>query len=148
METVNSEASRALELLRAGTGLPDARFRQGQAEAIAHVVEGRGRLLVVQRTGWGKSYVYFIAAKLLREEGGGPALLVSPLLALMRNQIAAAERICQCPVPVIHDARRAGDPAQLVASNGKAMDALEWRPAFSDIETILETAWEWTRRRG
>jgi ATP-dependent DNA helicase RecQ len=57
------------------------------------VFEGRGRLLVVQKTGWGKSFVYFIATKLLREAGNGPALLISPLLALMRNQIAAAERM-------------------------------------------------------
>jgi ATP-dependent DNA helicase RecQ len=56
-------------------------------------VDGKGRLLVVQKTGWGKSFVYFIATKLLREEGAGPALLISPLLALMRNQIAAAERM-------------------------------------------------------
>ena len=48
---------------------------------------------MVQRTGWGKSFVYFIATKLLREDGAGPALLISPLLALMRNQIAAAERL-------------------------------------------------------
>ena len=84
---------KALALLRAGTAIPDARFREGQAEAIQHVVEGRGRLLVVQRTGWGKSFVYCIATKLLREAGCGPALLVSPLLSLMRNQIAAAERM-------------------------------------------------------
>ncbi len=87
------DPERALELLRLGSGLPDAVFRPGQEEAIRHVVEGRGRLLVVQRTGWGKSFVYFIATKLLREGGSGPALLVSPLLALMRNQIAAAERM-------------------------------------------------------
>ncbi len=60
---------------------------------MRHVVQGRGRLLVVQRTGWGKSFVYFIAAKLLREAEMGPALLVSPLLALMRNQLLAAERM-------------------------------------------------------
>lgn len=84
---------RALELLKLGSGLPDASFRAGQEEAIRHVVEGRSRLLVVQKTGWGKSFVYFIANKLLREAGAGPALLVSPLLALMRNQIAAAERM-------------------------------------------------------
>ena len=83
----------ALELLRAGTGRPDATFREGQEEAIRHVVEGRGRLLVVQKTGWGKSFVYFTAIKLLREVGLGPSLLISPLLALMRNQIAAAERM-------------------------------------------------------
>ena len=84
---------RALELLRKGSGIPDAQFRDGQLEAIRHIVEGRGRLLVVQRTGWGKSFVYFIATKLLRDSGTGPALLVSPLLSLMRNQIAAAERM-------------------------------------------------------
>jgi len=86
-------AQHALDLLRLGSGQPDARFREGQQEAIRHVVEGRGRLLVVQKTGWGKSFVYFIATKLLREQGNGPALLISPLLALMRNQIAAAERM-------------------------------------------------------
>lgn len=84
---------RALELLRLGTRLPNAQFRDGQAEAIRHVLEGNGPLLIVQRTGWGKSSVYFIATKLLREEGYGPALLISPLLSLMRNQIAAAERM-------------------------------------------------------
>jgi len=84
---------RALQLLRLGSGLGDATFREDQEEAIRHVVEGRGRLLVVQRTGWGKSFVYFIATKLLREQGYGPALLVSPLLALMRNQLLAAERM-------------------------------------------------------
>ena len=86
-------AVRALALLREGTGIPNAEFRTGQLEAIEHVFMGRGRLLVVQRTGWGKSFVYFIATKLLRLEGHGPALLISPLLALMRNQIAAAERM-------------------------------------------------------
>ncbi len=85
--------SRALQLLRLGTGLPDAQFRDGQEEAIRHIVEGDGPLLLVQRTGWGKSYIYFIAIRLLREAGYGPALLISPLLALMRNQIAAAERM-------------------------------------------------------
>ena len=86
-------ANRALELLRAGSNIPDAQFREGQEEAIRHVVEGNGKLLVVQATGWGKSFVYFIATKLLREGGSGPALLISPLLSLMRNQIAAAERM-------------------------------------------------------
>jgi ATP-dependent DNA helicase RecQ len=90
---MNYDARRALDLLRLGAGRADAQFREGQEEAIRHVVEGRGRLLVVQKTGWGKSFVYFIATKLLREAGHGPALLVSPLLALMRNQIAAAERM-------------------------------------------------------
>ena len=86
-------SSRALQLLRLGTNLQTASFREGQEDAIRHIVEGRGRLLVVQKTGWGKSFVYFIATKLLRDAGFGPALLVSPLLALMRNQIVAAERM-------------------------------------------------------
>ncbi|MDP2859173.1 MAG: DEAD/DEAH box helicase, partial [Bacillota bacterium] len=84
---------RALELLRLSCGRQDAQFRDGQMEAIRHVVEGRGRLLLVQKTGWGKSFVYFAATKMLREAGSGPALLISPLLALMRNQIMAAERM-------------------------------------------------------
>lgn len=87
------DAARALELLRIGSGRADAVFRDGQEDAIRYVVEGRGRLLVVQKTGWGKSFVYFIACKLLRDAGAGPALLISPLLALMRNQIAAAARM-------------------------------------------------------
>ncbi len=93
MNKVDYDERRALELLRIGSGVPDAEFREGQEEAIRHVVEGRGKLLVVQKTGWGKSFVYFIATKLLREGGAGPALLISPLLALMRNQMAAAERM-------------------------------------------------------
>ncbi len=86
-------ADRALELLKKGSNRPNAKFRERQEEAIRHVVNGLGRLLVVQKTGWGKSFVYFIATKLLREAGKGPAILVSPLLSLMRNQIAAAERM-------------------------------------------------------
>jgi ATP-dependent DNA helicase RecQ len=83
----------ALEILRLGTGILKADFREDQEEAIIHIIENRGRLLLVQKTGWGKSSVYFIATKLLREQGMGPALLVSPLLALMRNQIYQAERM-------------------------------------------------------
>jgi ATP-dependent DNA helicase RecQ len=90
---VTYDPRRALELLRLGTNNSNANFHQHQEEAIRHIVDGKGRLLVVQKTGWGKSFVYFIATKLLREQGRGPALLVSPLLALMRNQIAAAERM-------------------------------------------------------
>lgn len=84
---------RAHQLLIAGSGNNVATFRDQQEEAIRHIVEGRGKLLVVQKTGWGKSFVYFIATKLMRESGRGPALLVSPLLALMRNQVEAARRM-------------------------------------------------------
>lgn len=68
-------------------------FRDGQWEAIDHIVNRRGKVLCVQRTGWGKSMVYFVASKLLRAGGGGVTLIISPLLALMRNQIEAAERL-------------------------------------------------------
>ena len=83
----------ALTLLRQGTGDDSAEFREGQWEAIHTLISGGRRLLLVQRAGWGKSMVYFIAAKLLRQQGEGPTLLISPLLALMRNQEDAANRM-------------------------------------------------------
>ena len=82
---------RAEEHLRALAG-PAATLREDQWTAIEALVADRRRALVVQRTGWGKSAVYFVATALLRASGAGPTVLVSPLLALMRNQIAAAER--------------------------------------------------------
>ena len=82
-----------LGALRGLTGRVDAEFRDGQRQAIELLVDGRARVLVVQRTGWGKSAVYFISTHLLRQRGAGPTLLISPLLALMRNQIDAAERL-------------------------------------------------------
>ncbi|GAA8844507.1 RecQ family ATP-dependent DNA helicase [Helicobacter pylori] len=85
-------AADATAVLRRLVGRDDVDFRDGQLEAIEALVgEGR-RVLVVQRTGWGKSAVYFVASRLQRARGAGPALIVSPLLALMRDQIAAAER--------------------------------------------------------
>ncbi|GAU69599.1 putative ATP-dependent DNA helicase [Streptomyces sp. NBRC 110611] len=69
-----------------------ARLREDQWHAVAALVEERRRALVVQRTGWGKSAVYFVATALLRRRGSGPTVIVSPLLALMRNQVEAAER--------------------------------------------------------
>ena len=83
----------ALLLLRQALNNSTANFRDGQWEAIGELISKRSRLLVVQRTGWGKSIVYFLATRILRDRGSGPTLLISPLLALMRNQIAAAERI-------------------------------------------------------
>lgn len=82
----------ALAALRALVGRADADFHDGQFEAIEALVADRRRALVVQRTGWGKSAVYFVATKLLRDAGAGPTILVSPLLALMRDQVAAAAR--------------------------------------------------------
>lgn len=92
-ELSNTTATRehADELLKgiAGEG---AQLRSDQWSAIDALVNQRKRMLVVQRTGWGKSAVYFIAAKLLRQAGTGPSIIVSPLLALMRNQVEAAAR--------------------------------------------------------
>ncbi|TFB57275.1 DEAD/DEAH box helicase [Cryobacterium sp. Sr3] len=82
----------ALEILRNLVGRDDADFHEGQFEAIETLVDQRRRALVVQRTGWGKSAVYFVATLLLRRQGAGPTILVSPLLALMRDQVAAAAR--------------------------------------------------------
>ncbi|MEU3753663.1 RecQ family ATP-dependent DNA helicase [Streptomyces olivoreticuli] len=69
-----------------------ARLREDQWRAIEALVAHHRRALVVQRTGWGKSAVYFVATALLRERGSGPTVIVSPLLALMRNQVEAAAR--------------------------------------------------------
>lgn len=83
----------ALQLLQQALDNPTAQFRDGQWEAIEGLVVHRRRLLVVQRTGWGKSIVYFIATRLLRNQGTGPTIIISPLLALIRNQVLAAERL-------------------------------------------------------
>lgn len=114
----------ALELLRALTCREDAAFREGQFEAISALVAERRRTLVVERTGWGKSAVYFIAALLLRRRGLGPTLLVSPLLALMRDQVAAAER--------------AGVRAAAINSaNATEWGAIEARLSRDEIDVLL-----------
>lgn len=112
--------------LRALVGSDDARLREDQWAAIEALAVDRRRALVVQRTGWGKSAVYFVATKLLREAGAGPTVIVSPLLALMRNQIAAAERAGIRAVTInstnidqwqpIHDQIHAGEVDVLLVS--------------------------------
>ncbi|MCL2543467.1 MAG: DEAD/DEAH box helicase [Nocardioidaceae bacterium] len=93
MTTVATDLrARADEHLRALVGRDDVSLYDDQWTAISALVVDRARALVVQRTGWGKSAVYFVATLLLREAGSGPTVIISPLLALMRNQIAAAER--------------------------------------------------------
>ena len=82
------EYEQALGWLRMATDNPSADFREGQWEAIDGVLHSR-RQLVVQRTGWGKSMIYFIASKFLREQRRGMTLLISPLLALMRAKFSA-----------------------------------------------------------
>lgn len=83
----------ALQLLRTAVNDPNAEFRDGQWEAISDVTDGQGRHLVVQKTGWGKSLIYFLSTKILRGRGAGPTLVISPLLALMRDQARAADRL-------------------------------------------------------
>ena len=85
-------AVQAQRILAELTANPDAQFRDGQLESIRDLVVEKKRVLVVQRTGWGKSAVYFVATRMLRAAGTGPSLIISPLLALMRDQIAAAQR--------------------------------------------------------
>jgi ATP-dependent DNA helicase RecQ len=88
----NSLREEAETALRELVGRDDARLRDDQWTAIEALAAFHRRALVVQRTGWGKSAVYFVATKLLRARGAGPTVIVSPLLALMRDQIAAASR--------------------------------------------------------
>ncbi|WP_304348520.1 ATP-dependent DNA helicase RecQ [Corynebacterium frankenforstense] len=122
MDTRTSRAA-AEELLRGIAG-PDARLRDDQWRAIDALVNEHRRMLVVQRTGWGKSAVYFIAAKLLRAAGRGPTLIISPLLALMRNQVAAASG--------------AGIRAEtLNSSNMTRWDAVEAAIAADDVDVLL-----------
>jgi ATP-dependent DNA helicase RecQ len=115
---------RALVGPRDGQG--EAELRDDQWRAIEALAVGHQRALVVQRTGWGKSAVYFVATLLLRAEGAGPTVIISPLLALMRNQIAAAERAGIRAVTInstnieswepIQDAIRAGEVDVLLVS--------------------------------
>ena len=89
----NTEKQEAQQLLQTALVNPTAEFRDGQWEAIDALVNHQQKLLVVQRTGWGKSSVYFISTKIFRDRGMGPTIIVSPLLALMRNQIESAQRL-------------------------------------------------------
>lgn len=90
----------AEQLLKVAIADQGAKFRDGQWEAIDALVNQRKKMLVVQRTGWGKSSVYFISTRILRERGQGPTIIISPLLALMRNQIEAARRLGICAITI------------------------------------------------
>ena len=113
-----------LALLRKALGDPSAQFRPGQWEAIERLLRDRARLLVVQRTGWGKSIVYFVATRLLRRRGSGPTLLISPLLALMRNQIAMAERL-------------GVQAATINSSNRREWSIVEERLSADEVDILL-----------
>src|SRR5450755_456939 len=91
MTATTAPVDAPLDALRTLVG-PNADFRDSQRVAIEALVDDHARVLCLQRTGWGKSAVYFVATTLLRAQGKGPTLLVSPLLALMRNQIEQATR--------------------------------------------------------
>ena len=83
----------SVQALRKLANNQHAEFREGQREAIDAIVSDKARVIVVQRTGWGKSALYFVATHLLRQQGMGPSLIISPLLALMNNQIDAARKL-------------------------------------------------------
>ena len=122
--TTSEPAQTATDILRSLVGRPDAEFHEGQAEAIDALVTDRSRALVVQRTGWGKSAVYFIATLLLRQRGAGPTILVSPLLALMRDQVAAA-------------ARAGVTAASLNSANTHEWESIKERLARNEIDVLL-----------
>lgn len=101
-----------------------ARLREDQWRAIEALVADKRRALVVQRTGWGKSAVYFVATSLLRAQGSGPTVIVSPLLALMRNQVAAAAR--------------AGISARTInSSNTEEWDTVQAEVAAGEVDVLL-----------
>ena len=127
----------SLALLRSAVNDQDAEFRDGQWEAIDALVNRRGRLLVVQRTGWGKSAVYFIATRILRDRGRGPTLIVSPLLALMRNQIEAAGRIGIRAVTINSSNREHWPALQRTIRNDRA-DALLISPERLANDDFIE----------
>ncbi|GGV07823.1 RecQ family ATP-dependent DNA helicase [Streptomyces spectabilis] len=108
-----------------GTRPPDGpRLREDQWRAIEALVAEKRRALVVQRTGWGKSAVYFVATALLRERGSGPTVIVSPLLALMRNQVESAAR--------------AGIRARTInSSNTEEWDTIQAEVAAGDVDVLL-----------
>ncbi|WP_432014408.1 RecQ family ATP-dependent DNA helicase [Streptomyces cucumeris] len=122
-EDLRISADRVLARL-VGDPAGSARLREDQWRAIEALVAERRRALVVQRTGWGKSAVYFVATALLRERGSGPTVIVSPLLALMRNQVEAAAR--------------AGIHARTINSaNTEEWDTIQAEVAAGEVDVLL-----------
>ncbi|MFD2469166.1 RecQ family ATP-dependent DNA helicase [Amycolatopsis silviterrae] len=122
-DTTPALRTRAETLLRALAG-DNAALREDQWTAIEALVAHHRRALVVQRTGWGKSAVYFLATALLREQGAGPTVIVSPLLALMRNQISAAARAG------IH-------AATINSANAQEWDQVQASVAAGEVDVLL-----------
>ncbi|MFF4983537.1 RecQ family ATP-dependent DNA helicase [Streptomyces sp. NPDC001046] len=125
--TSNAELRAAADTVLArlvGDPSGEARLREDQWRAIEALVADRRRALVVQRTGWGKSAVYFVATSLLRAQGSGPTVIVSPLLALMRNQVEAAAR--------------AGIHARTINSaNTEEWDSVQDEIAAGEVDVLL-----------
>ncbi len=120
---LRAEADAVLARL-VGDATGAARLREDQWRAIEALVAERRRALVVQRTGWGKSAVYFVATALLRARGSGPTVIVSPLLALMRNQVDSAAR--------------AGIRARTInSSNTEEWDAVQAEIAAGAVDVLL-----------
>ena len=121
-----------------------AEFREGQLEAIIDAVQHR-KVLIVQKTGWGKSIVYFVAANILRRHGAGPILIISPLLALMENQIVTASQLGIKAVsinssnregwPSLYNSIRAGNVDAVIVSPEKLSDP-EFLNALARIPNI------------
>ena len=127
----------ALSLLRDALRNPTAEFRAGQWDAIDALVNRHERRLVVERTGWGKSMVYFVATRLLRNEGHGPTLIVSPLLALMRNQIDAADAL-GIRAYTINSANKEAWPEALQATVSGEVDVLLISPERLANDQFIE----------
>jgi ATP-dependent DNA helicase RecQ len=118
------EKVEAENLLKTAIGNPSAQFRNGQWDAIDALVNHQKKLLLVQRTGWGKSSVYFISTRILRDRVAGPTIIISPLLALMRNQVAAAIRL-------------GISPAQINSGNRDEWDEIKQKIVDDEIDVIL-----------
>ena len=149
-----TDRAAALKLLRRLLDNQGAEFRDGQWEAIDALANRRERLLLVQRTGWGKSAVYFVATRMLRDSGSGATLIVSPLLALMRNQVEAARRMDIHAISIDSTNRSKWPELQRTVLSDEA-DVLLISPerlaneAFVD-EVLLPVSerigcWSWTR---
>lgn len=125
--TNNAELRQAADAVLSrlvGDASGEARLREDQWRAIEALVADKRRALVVQRTGWGKSAVYFVATSLLRSQGSGPTVIVSPLLALMRNQVEAAAR--------------AGIHARTInSSNSEEWDSIQGEIASGAVDVLL-----------
>ena len=128
---------KGLELLRRSTGIDNADFRENQWEAIENVALKRRKLLVVERTGWGKSLVYFLATKILRDDGFGTSLIISPLLALMRNQVYSAKKLSVNAVTINSSNIDDWNKIQADVIDGK-VDALLISPERLANDTFVE----------